>query len=87
VVKQLPVEIPQQCSSVSSCISTHTQTWIIMKKQYTGCQHSTPLVMNGLTLFCWYFTVHIWCYCGYCVVIVVRKINNYCVFQSLVGHI
>jgi hypothetical protein len=54
VVKQLPVEMPQQCSSVMSCISTHMKACTVMKKHYTGCQQSTPFVM----LFCWYFTVH-----------------------------
>jgi hypothetical protein len=49
VVKQLPAEMPQQCSSASSCIRTH----IIMEEhyEYTGCQHSTPFVLHGPTQY------------------------------------
>jgi hypothetical protein len=43
VVKQLPVEILQQCSSASSCM----QMCIIMELHYTRCQHYTPFVLNG----------------------------------------
>jgi hypothetical protein len=42
VIKQLPVEMLQQCSSASSC----TRTRIVMEEHYTGCQHSTPFVLN-----------------------------------------
>jgi hypothetical protein len=42
-VRQLPVEMLQQCSSASSCI----QTRIAMEEHYIGCQHSTPFVLNG----------------------------------------
>jgi hypothetical protein len=45
VVKQLPVEMFQQCSSASSCM----RMLIIMEKRYTVCQHSTPFVLNGPT--------------------------------------
>jgi hypothetical protein len=43
LVKKLPVEMLQHCSSASSCM------WmcIVMEKHYTGCQHSTPFVLNG----------------------------------------
>jgi hypothetical protein len=43
VVKQLAVEMLQQCSSVSSCI----WTCLVMEEHCTGCQHSTPFVLNG----------------------------------------
>jgi hypothetical protein len=36
VVKQIPTEMLQQCSSVSSCM----WTCVIMEKHYTGCQRS-----------------------------------------------
>jgi hypothetical protein len=48
VVKQLPVEMFQQCSSVSSCMRTH----IVMEKHYTGYRHFTPYVLNG-----WHYAV------------------------------
>jgi hypothetical protein len=53
MVKQLPVEMPQQCWSVSSCMWTH----IVMEKHdsYTGWEHSTAFVLNA---------VHFWHYCG-----------------------
>jgi hypothetical protein len=45
VVKQLPVEMLQQYSSVNSCM----RICIVMEEHYTGCQHSTPFVLNGPT--------------------------------------
>jgi hypothetical protein len=45
VVKQLPVEMLQQCSGASNC--THMHMHIVMKEQYIRCQHSMPLVLNG----------------------------------------
>jgi hypothetical protein len=42
VVKQLPVEMLQQWSSVSCC----TWTCIIMEEHYTIYQHSTPFFLN-----------------------------------------
>jgi hypothetical protein len=47
VVRQLPVEMLQQCLGVSSCMLTY----IVMEEHYTTCQHSTPLVLNGPTQF------------------------------------
>jgi hypothetical protein len=47
VVRQLPVEMLQQCSSASNCM----QTCIVIEKHYTGCQHSAPFVLNGPTQF------------------------------------
>jgi hypothetical protein len=43
VVRQLPVEMLQQCSSASSCM----RTCIVMEKHCAGCQHSMPFVLNG----------------------------------------
>jgi hypothetical protein len=43
MVKQLPVEMVQQCSRASSCMRTH----FVMEKHYTRCQHSTPFVLFG----------------------------------------
>jgi hypothetical protein len=47
VVKQLPVETLQQCSSASSCVRTR----IAMKERYTVCRQSTTSVLNGPTHF------------------------------------
>jgi hypothetical protein len=47
VVKQLLVEMLQQCSGAISCIRMP----IVMKEHYTGCQHSTPFVLNSPTQF------------------------------------
>jgi hypothetical protein len=47
VVKQLPVETVQQCSSESS----YMQTCIIVEEHYTGCQHSIPFILNGSMQF------------------------------------
>jgi hypothetical protein len=44
-VKTLPVEMLQKCSSGSSCI----RMGIAMDEHFTGCQHSTPFVLNGST--------------------------------------
>jgi hypothetical protein len=43
VVKQLLIEMLQQCSSANSCM------WmcIVMEKHYTGCQHTKSFVLNG----------------------------------------
>jgi hypothetical protein len=60
VVKQLPVEMLQQYSSVSSFM----QTRVVMKKHYTVCQSSTPFVLNGPIPFFNCFAVHFWYYCG-----------------------
>jgi hypothetical protein len=49
VVRQLPVEMLQQCSSGSSC--THMPMHIVMEEHYTVCQHSTPFVLNGSMQF------------------------------------
>jgi hypothetical protein len=46
VVKQLQVDILQQCSSVS-CM----WTCIAMEEHYPGCQLSMPFVLNGPTVF------------------------------------
>jgi hypothetical protein len=43
VVKQLLLEMLQQCSSASICM----QMCIVMEEQYTKCQHSMPCVLNG----------------------------------------
>jgi hypothetical protein len=43
LVKQLPVEILQQCSSASSCM----WTCIVMEQHETRCQHSVSFVLNG----------------------------------------
>jgi hypothetical protein len=61
VVKQLPVKMLHQCSSASSCMRTR----IVVEKhyEYTGCQHSTPFVLNSPTQ-CYCFAIHIWRYCG-----------------------
>jgi hypothetical protein len=40
VVKQLALEMLQQCSSESNCMGTS----IVMEEHYTGCQHSIPFV-------------------------------------------
>jgi hypothetical protein len=47
VVKHLPVEMFQQCSSASSCM----QTRIVMEECYIRCQHFTPFVLNGSMQF------------------------------------
>jgi hypothetical protein len=47
VVKQLPVEMFQQCSSVGSCM----WTCIVMEEHCTVCQHSMPFFLNGATWF------------------------------------
>jgi hypothetical protein len=47
MVKQLPVEMLQQCSSACSCMRTH----IVMDEHYTGCQHSMLFVLNGFMQF------------------------------------
>jgi hypothetical protein len=43
-VKQFPTERLQQCSIECSC----TQMRIAMEEHYTVCQHSAPLLLNGL---------------------------------------
>jgi hypothetical protein len=55
VVKLLPVEMLQQCSSVSSCLRMCT----VMEGHYTVCQHS-----HGPIVLFFSFTVHFWHYCG-----------------------
>jgi hypothetical protein len=47
MVKELSVEMLQQCCSVSSCM----QMRVVMEEQYeyTGYQHCTPFVQNGPT--------------------------------------
>jgi hypothetical protein len=45
VVKQLCVQMLQQCSSASSCM----QTSIVTEERYTRCHHSTLFVLNGTT--------------------------------------
>jgi hypothetical protein len=61
VVKQLPVQMLQQCSSASSSMRTH----IDMQEHCIVCQHSMTFVLNGPTQFFFYcFAVHVWCYCG-----------------------
>jgi hypothetical protein len=47
VVRQLPVEMLQQCSCASSCI------WmcIVVEEHYTECRHSMPFVRNGSAQF------------------------------------
>jgi hypothetical protein len=53
VVKQLPVEMLQQCWSASSCM------WIcVVMKHYTRYQCSMPFVLNGPMQFFQCFTVH-----------------------------
>jgi hypothetical protein len=42
VVNLILVEMLQQCLSASSCMWMH----IVMKEYYTGCQQSTPFVLN-----------------------------------------
>jgi hypothetical protein len=57
VVKQLPVEMLPQCSSVSSCMRTS----IVMEENYTICQHPTLFVLNGpIKVFfaCFWMCVH-----------------------------
>jgi hypothetical protein len=46
MVKQLSVEMLQQCSSVRSCMRT-----CIVTEVHTGCHHSTPFVLNDPTQF------------------------------------
>jgi hypothetical protein len=60
VVKQLPVEMFQQCSSARSC----TQMHIVMEEHYTEWHHSMHFVLNGPTQMFQCFVIHIWCYCG-----------------------
>jgi hypothetical protein len=55
VVKQLPVEMLQQCSSASSCL----WTLIVTQVHYTGSYYSTPFVLYGPTQFVWCFAVHL----------------------------
>jgi hypothetical protein len=43
VVKQLPVEMLQQCWIANSCMRKR----IVMGEHYTGYQHSTPSFLNG----------------------------------------
>jgi hypothetical protein len=43
LVKQLPVEMLQQCSSANSCMRMR----FVMEEHYTGYQHSMPFVLNG----------------------------------------
>jgi hypothetical protein len=47
VVKKLPVEMLQQCSSASTC--TRMWTRLVMEEHYTVCQHSTFIVLNDPT--------------------------------------
>jgi hypothetical protein len=47
MVKQLPVETVQQCSSASSC----TRRRIVMEELYTRCRRSTPFFLNVPTQF------------------------------------
>jgi hypothetical protein len=47
VVKQLPVEMLQQCLSASSCMRMCS----VMEELYTVCQHSTPFILNGPVQF------------------------------------
>jgi hypothetical protein len=54
VVKQLPVEVLQQCSSASSCMRTH----IGMEEHYTGCQHYKPFVLNDPMQFIFSVSQH-----------------------------
>jgi predicted outer membrane lipoprotein len=59
VVKQLPPEMLQQLSNVSSCM------WmcIVMEEHYVGCQHFTPFVLNGPVQFSLvFFAIHFSCY-------------------------
>jgi hypothetical protein len=53
VVKWLPVEMLQQCSSVSSCM----WTCIVMEEHHTGCQHSMPFGLNGTMQFLFFFFI------------------------------
>jgi hypothetical protein len=49
VVKQLPVKMLQQCTSVNS----FEWTCFVMEEHYTGCQHSTPFALNDcMHMFC-----------------------------------
>jgi hypothetical protein len=57
IVKQLLVEVFQQCSSASSCIRMRTR--IVMEEHCTGCQHSAPFVLNDPTQFCYCFAIHL----------------------------
>jgi hypothetical protein len=50
VVKQLPVEMLQQCLSASSCLWMGT----VMEEHIFTCQHSTPFILNDSMQF---FTV------------------------------
>jgi hypothetical protein len=43
VVKQLPVEMIQQCLSANSCMRAR----IVVDEHYTECQHSDPFPLNG----------------------------------------
>jgi hypothetical protein len=52
VVKQLPVEVLQQCSSASSCM------WTCLAWRST-----TPFVLNGSRIF-YCFGIQFWRYCG-----------------------
>jgi hypothetical protein len=56
VVKQLPVEMHQQCSSVSSCMWMR----IAMEVHSTICQHSKLCVLNGPTQFFLVFRSTLW---------------------------
>jgi hypothetical protein len=47
VVKQLPVEMLQKCSSASS--SMRKRIDVEEHYEYTGCQHSTTFFLNGVT--------------------------------------
>jgi hypothetical protein len=60
VVKQLPVEMLQHCSSVSSCMRMR----IFMEEHYTVCQHSMPVVLNEPTQFSFSVSQNtFWRYC------------------------
>jgi hypothetical protein len=43
VVKQFPVEMLQECSSLNGCMGTRN----VMEEHYSRCQHSVPFVLNG----------------------------------------
>jgi hypothetical protein len=40
------------------------RTRIVMQERYTGCQHSTPFVLNGPKQFFLAFAIQLWRYFG-----------------------
>jgi hypothetical protein len=60
VRRVVPVEMLQQCLSVTSCM----WTCFVREEHYIGCQHSMPFVLNGQLYAVLCFALHFLHCCG-----------------------